>query len=170
MTAATPTQDASDTATLDLAAAEQFLYREARLADTNDYDAWEALWTDDGLYWVPAGGDDIDPDTQMSVIHDNRRRISTRIKQLKTGKRHAQTPKSRIARIVGNIEILGTEGIDTVVGATFLGMESRERGTVTWAGRVTYRLRLVDGEVRMAYKKVALVDNERALPSVAFLI
>ncbi len=32
---------------------EQFLYREARYADEHDYDAWEALWTDDALYWVP---------------------------------------------------------------------------------------------------------------------
>ncbi|MGH7343256.1 MAG: nuclear transport factor 2 family protein, partial [Candidatus Rokuibacteriota bacterium] len=36
----------------------QFLYREARLADEGEYDAWEALWTDDGVYWVPANGDD----------------------------------------------------------------------------------------------------------------
>lgn len=57
-----------------------------------------------------------------------------------------------------------------MVTATFVGIESRERGTVTWAGRITYRLRPVDGEVRMAYKKVALVDNDRPLPSVAFLI
>ncbi len=39
----------------------QFLYREARLADENDYDGWEALWTDDALYWVPSGGADVDP-------------------------------------------------------------------------------------------------------------
>jgi hypothetical protein len=42
---------------LDLRQIEQFLYREARYADEHDYDAWEALWTDDASYWVPAGGD-----------------------------------------------------------------------------------------------------------------
>ncbi len=40
---------------------EQFLYREARYADESDYDAWEALWTDDALYWVPANSADTDP-------------------------------------------------------------------------------------------------------------
>ncbi|MDT7694958.1 MAG: hypothetical protein QOI75_4325, partial [Pseudonocardiales bacterium] len=63
---------------LDIRDIEQFLYREARFADEHDYDAWESLWTDDALYWVPAGADDSDPMTQMSVIHDNRNRISTR--------------------------------------------------------------------------------------------
>lgn len=148
----------------------QFLYREARLADEHEYEAWEALWTDDGLYWVPAGGDDIDPQQHVSIIHDNRNRISTRIKQLKTGKRHAQTPPSRLRRVVSNVEILAADGDETTVGANFVLVESRERKKVVWAGRVTYRLRTVDGEIRMAYKKVALVDNARTLPTLSFLI
>jgi hypothetical protein len=66
---------------------EQFLYREARYADESDYGAWEALWTDDALYWVSAGGADIDPVREMSVIYDNRSRIATRLKQVRTGDR-----------------------------------------------------------------------------------
>lgn len=156
---------------LDIRGVEQFLYREARLADEHAYDAWESLWTDDGLYWVPAGGDDIDPTTQMSIIHDNRNRIATRIKQLNTGRRHSQVPRSRLRRVVSNVEILGTEpNGDTTVEANFVLVESRERGKEVWAGRYTYRLRVVGGELRMAYKKVALVDNARIVPTMSFLI
>lgn len=158
-------------ASLDIRAVEAFLYREARLADEHDFDGWEALWTDDALYWVPAGSDDYDPMERMSVVHDNRSRISTRIKQLKTGRRHAQVPNSRLRRVVSNVEIEGTaENGDTVVGANFVLVESRERGKEIWAGRYTYRLRTVDGELRMSYKKIALVDNARVLPTMAFLI
>jgi Ring hydroxylating beta subunit len=81
---------------------EQFLYREARLADEGDYDAWEALWTDDALYWVPIGGEGGDPQRQMSVIYDNRNRISTRLKQLRTGKRYAQAPPSNLRRMLSS--------------------------------------------------------------------
>ncbi len=88
---------------------EQFVYREARLADELRYDEWEALWTDDAIYWVPANGDDIDPTAQMSIIFDNRSRISTRIKQLQTGKRHSQNPPSRLRRLISNVELLGGE-------------------------------------------------------------
>ncbi|RZT84260.1 3-phenylpropionate/cinnamic acid dioxygenase small subunit [Pseudonocardia sediminis] len=154
----------------DIRRIEQFLYREARLADEHDYDGWESLWTDDGLYWVPAGGDDIDPTTRMSIVYDNRRRISTRIKQFHTGKRHTQIPASRLRRVVSNVEILGAEGAETTVEANFVLVESRERGKEIWAGRYTYRLREVDGELRMAYKKVALVDNARVVPTMSFLI
>ena len=153
---------------------EQFLFREARLADEGDYDGWEALWTDDGVYWIPANGDDIDPTTQMSIIYDNRSRIALRIRQLKSDKRHAQNPRSRLRRILGNIEMLdtdaGDDGDDVLVGANFFIYESRERGTTVWAGRSEYRLRRVDGAWRMARKKVMLVDNDRALFTLAFLV
>jgi len=149
---------------------EQFLYREARLADEHRYDDWEALWTDDALYWVPAGSDDADPMTRMSVVHDNRNRISTRVKQFNTGRRHSQTPASRLRRVVSNVEILEPVDADTVVEANFVLVESRERGKEIWAGRYTYRLRMVDGDLKMSYKKVALVDNARVLPTMSFLI
>lgn len=154
---------------------EQFLFREARFADENDYDSWEALWTDDALYWVPAGGADIDPINQVSVIYDNRNRIATRMKQVRTGKRYAQAPPSNLRRIIGNIELLGGRtngagGVDLEVGANFLAFESRQRGNELWGGRTTYRLRRLDGEIRLAYKKVVLVDNDKAIPTMAFLV
>lgn len=155
---------------LDLQQIEQFLYREARYADEHDYDAWEALWTDDALYWVPAGDDASDPGTQVSVIYDNRNRISTRLKQLRTGKRYSQSPPSNLRRVISNVEVLGTEGTDTVVEANFVLAESRTRGMEVWAGRVTYRLRLVEGEIRLAFKKVSLVNKDQPLSTMAFLI
>src|SRR6185312_6788918 len=91
----------------DLREIEQFIYREARYADEHDYDAWEALWIDDALYWVPAGGDLAEPETRMSVIYDNRSRIATRLNQLRTGRRYAQTPPSSLRRVISNIEVLG---------------------------------------------------------------
>src|SRR6202171_3968134 len=148
---------------------EQFLYREARFADESDYDSWEALWTDDALYWVPAGNDSADPMQQMSVIYDNRNRISTRLKQLRTGRRYAQAPPSNLRRMISNIELLGGRaaasvgGTDLEVGANFLVLESRARGNHLWGGRVTYRLRRVDGALRMSYKKVVLVDRDKPI-------
>lgn len=153
---------------------EQFLYREARYADELDYDAWEALWTDDALYWVPVASTD-DPLRQMSVIYDNRSRIATRLKQVRTGKRHAQAPPSNLRRLLSNIEFLGGRanpegGVDLEVAANFLVLESRARGNQLWGGRVTYRLRRVDDTLRLAYKKVVLVDNDKPLSTLSFLI
>jgi benzoate/toluate 1,2-dioxygenase subunit beta len=153
---------------------EQFIYREARLQDELQYGEWEALWTDEAIYWVPANGDDIDPTMEMSVLFDNRSRIATRIKQLQTGKRHSQNPPSRLRRIVSNIELLeeadaGSDG-DVCAGANFVIYESRERGVTLWAGRSEYRLRCTADGWRMAGKKVLLVNNDRALSTMSFLV
>jgi benzoate/toluate 1,2-dioxygenase subunit beta len=156
---------------LDRREAEDFLYREARFADEHQYDAWESLWTPDGLYWVPANDDDADRMTRISIVHDNRNRIATRIAQFKTGRRHSQVPRSRLRRVVSNVELLGhAEHGDLVVEANFVLVESRERGKELWAGRYTYHLRVVDGAVAMSYKKVALVDNARPIATLSFLI
>ena len=64
----------------------------------------------------------------MSIIYDNRSRISTRIKQFHTGKRHSQTPPSNLRRVVSNVELLGERDGDAEVCATFICVESRERG------------------------------------------
>ncbi|MCV7226503.1 aromatic-ring-hydroxylating dioxygenase subunit beta [Mycolicibacterium komossense] len=160
----------------DVREVEQFLFQEARFADESDYDSWEALWTDDALYWVPAGNDGPDPLQTMSVVYDNRNRISTRLKQLRTGRRYAQAPPSNLRRLISNVELLGgrpsaSGGTDLEVGANFLVVESRARDTRLWGGRVTFRLRRVDdGTLRMSYKKVVLVDKDKPLPTLGFLI
>jgi benzoate/toluate 1,2-dioxygenase beta subunit len=149
---------------------EQFIYREARFADELRYAEWETLWTDDAIYWVPANGDDIDPTSQMSIIFDNRSRIATRIKQLHTGKRHSQNPASRLRRIVSNVELLGEEDDDVLAGANFVIYESRDRGVTLWAGRSEYRLRPTDEGLRMVRKKVILVNNDRPINTMSFLV
>ena len=148
----------------------QFLYREARLQDTHEYDAWEALWTDDGVYWIPANGTDTDPENQMSLIYDNRSRIALRIRQLKTGRRHSQTPPSQLARIVSNVELLEEAGPDIAVACNMQIFETNLRGDTLWAARCEYRLRSESGNLRIAYKKVVLVNNNKPLYTISFLI
>ncbi|MFN9525644.1 MAG: aromatic-ring-hydroxylating dioxygenase subunit beta [Pseudomonadaceae bacterium] len=148
----------------------QFLYREARLQDEHRFAEWEALWSDDAIYWVPANGESPDPEREMSIIYDNRSRIALRIKQFFTGKRFSQNPRSRLRRVIANIEWLGEDAEGIRVGANMLLFESGRRGDAVWAARNEYLLRQEQGQWRMAYKKVALVNNESALLTMAFLI
>lgn len=153
-----------------VAEVSQFLYREARLQDTHEYDQWEALWTADGVYWVPANGDDIDPETQMSIIYDNRSRIALRIKQFHTGKRHTQSPRSRLGRVLSNVEVIEVSGDEIRVAANAMVFESNLRADTVWCTRNEYLLRREDDGLRMARKKVVLVNNDKALFTLSFLI
>jgi 3-phenylpropionate/cinnamic acid dioxygenase small subunit len=148
----------------------QFIYREARHQDNHEYDAWEALWTDDGVYWIPANGEAGNPEQEMSIIYDNRSRIALRVRQFHTGKRYSQSPRSPLRRVISNVEVLENDGADLVVTANAIVFEAHARGDTIWGSRNEYRLRREDGVLRMAGKKVVLTNNERALYSMAFLI
>lgn len=159
---------------IDLKAVETFLYKEARLADEARYAEWEALWTDDAIYWVPATTDpQVDPNKQISHIYDNRNRIATRIKLLQSGHRYSQEPASSMRRLLSNIEVEKQDNGELVAGSNFLLVElsiQAQHEMHLWAGRTTHVLRWVDGELKMSQKKVVLVNAAEPLPNMSFLI
>jgi len=145
-----------------------FIYLEARLADEARYSEWEALWDDDGLYWVPMSPD-ADPARDLSYIYDNRRRIRSRIAQLNTGARHSQTPPSKLRRLLTNTELLDRDAETVTVGSNFVLYEYRYQMTV-WAGRVIHRVRLAETGPRLVAKTVHLVNAGGPVPTLAFLL
>jgi len=121
---------------------------------------------------VPNGRADYDPATRLSYVNDNRARLATRIRQLQTGLRHGQTPVSPLCRVVSNIEV-EEDGGEVTVRTNQIVYEVNAQSTSTlrlWPGRVTFRLRLVDGRWRMAAKTVELLIPGDALPNLTFLI
>ena len=155
-------------------AVEAFLYKEAHFADEARYADWEALWTDEAVYWVPATTDpEADPNTHISHIYDNRQRIATRIKLLQSGHRYSQEPASSMRRLISNIEVEKNDRNELVVGSNFLLVElsiQAKHETHLWAGRTTHTLRWVDDELRMSRKKVVLINAAEPLPNMSFLI
>lgn len=147
----------------------QFLFEEARLQDEHLYSEWEALWDDDGVYWLPANGDQIDPDQEMSIIYDNRSRIALRVRQLYTGKRFSQEPASSIRRVLSNIEVRELEGGEIDARSNAIIFESNLRGEFTWSTRNRFRLRRFENGFQIARKEVVLTNNDKALHTLAFL-
>ena len=152
---------------------EAFLFHEARLADESRYDEWEALVTDDMHYWVPAEATSGDPDGRLSYLNDNRSRLATRIRQLKTGRRHAQTPPSVMRRLISNVEIFSLGEGEYRVESNFALYELAQQasGEVRlWAGRTTHRLRRAEGRLCIASKRIDLVNALGPIPNLTFLI
>jgi len=114
------------------------------------------------------------PDTHISHLYDNRARIDTRIKLLQTGNRYSQEPASLMRRLISNVEVTAGEGGgELVVESNFLLAElsiQSKHEMHWWVGRTTHRLRRVDGALRMAAKKVVLVNAAEPLPNLSFLI
>lgn len=96
---------------------ELFLFREAQLADEHKYQEWLALWSEKLLYWVPCNSDEPEVGRKIALINDNRGEIEERIYRLGTKFAHAQTPKSRLTRVIGNVVLdqwdAATGGVST---------------------------------------------------------
>ncbi len=149
---------------------EQFIYYEAQLADEHRYDEWLALWTEDALYWVPNGRDEIDPQREISLVYDDRVRLQVRISRLKSGFAHAQEPKSRMRRLVSNIVIEEEKNGEITAYSNFLLAELRRGKQDIFAGRMMHRLRLQGDSFKIVAKKVLLINNDESIDNLTFLI
>jgi len=152
------------------AAIEKFLVREARLVDEHRYDEWLSLWSDDGVYWIPCRADDTDPLCQVSIIYDNRAKLGDRIARLKSGTVLAQDPPPQMRRVVSNIEIERKAGDEFGVESNFILVAARSGRQSIWCGRSAYTLRTTDGALKIARKKVLLVNSDQEMPVLQFLI
>jgi 3-phenylpropionate/cinnamic acid dioxygenase small subunit len=155
---------------VDYRAVERFLYREARLMDENAYAEWLALWADDVLYWIPSGGDQIDPMRQISTIYDDRQRLEARVKRLLSGNAHAQAPPSRLRRVVSNIEIEGADDGAIVTRSNFVLGEVRRGKQDVFIGRSTHHLRPAGDDFKIFFKKVVLVNGDDYIDNLTFLV
>jgi len=149
---------------------EQFIYHEAQLMDEHCYDEWLALWSDDALYWVPSGRDEIDPAREISLIYDDRVRLQVRIARLKSGFAHAQEPKSRMRRVVSNLVIEEAEDGEITASSNFMLAELRRGKQDIFAGRTLHRLRPYHGGFQLVTKKVLLINNDEYIDNLTFLI
>lgn len=154
-------------------AVEQFLYREARLADEQRLDDWLTLWAEDALYWVPCNQDDIDPARQLSIIYDDYARLKLRVARItKTGMAWTQEPRSRLRRLVSNIEIYdGADGlIQTFSNFHLTELRANRRDPVEWIGRTEHRLRPHGDDFRLAFKKVMLINNDHEMTQLSCMV
>jgi len=147
---------------------EQFLYHEARLLDTERYEEWLALFTDDATYWVPLEKNQQNPLETSSIIHDDRTLLELRVKQARHPRAHARLPLARTVHQVGNIQI-SDKGSDVHVNSTLQLVEFRNEKQRVYGALVEHRLRR-DGEgFRIAHKRVDLVNSEGELDGIAIL-
>ena len=149
---------------------EQFLYHEALLMDEHRFDEWLALWTEPALYWVPSNRDEVDPRREVSLIYDDWVRLQLRIARLKSGFAHAQEPRSRMRRIISNIEIEAATNGEVIANSNFLLAELRRGKQDLFAGRTTHRMRPDNGAFKLISKKVLLVNNDEPIDNLTFLI
>jgi len=163
---ASPRGRALPAATLDLNRCTLFLEHEARLLDESKFDDWLALFTADAWYWVPSEPGQSNPHDTVSLIYDDRRLLETRVRRLASPRMYSQEPRSRTSRIVANATIEDAEGRAATLRSKFLMIEYRREQQRLFTGTAWHRLVQLDGAIRIAWKRVDLVNCDAPLDGI----
>jgi len=151
--------------------ASDLLNREALFLDRSEWDAWLALYCEDAVFWMPAWRDEItpteDPDRELSLIYyQGRRNLEDRVWRIRSGFSTASTPRPRTVHLVTNVLTHEADEGCCAVTASFCTHLYDRRGERTHAffGRYEYRLRREAEDLRIARKKILLLND--TIPAV----
>ena len=151
--------------------AEDLLYREALLIDTQRFAEWLELFTSEVEFWMPAWRDETtpteDPDRELSLIYyKGRRNLEDRVMRLTSGLSVASLPLPRVVHQVTNVLVLEADAVSATVSAAFTchRFDVRMNRSDCFFGRYEYRLARQDGAWRIARKKITLLND--TIPTV----
>lgn len=154
------------------AEAIDLVHREAGLLDDRRYDDWLALYTEDCRYWVPVSPDMTTPREGPSHFHDDRQVMMVRTHRLANPRAFGAEPSPRTVHIVSGVQVERDDGDTLVVASSQMMLEYRNRDRFEedqriFGGRVRHTLRRTPDGLRIAEKRVDLINAEAAFNAMA---
>ena len=151
----------------DDAALAEFVLHEARLLDAGRYPEWLELFAADGRYWVPLQGAAQDPAQPHNAYADeDRLLLRLRIERLQDARAWSQQPRSRGQHLLQTPRVELREAARAVVYTPFLYVEARGEEQLLLAGHWQHSLCVEGGALRIALKRVNLVNAGASLPMI----
>ena len=148
----------------------ELIWHEAALLDAKDYQAWDALWADEGRYIIPIDPDTDDFDGSLNMVNDDTRMRRMRIERLTSGYSMSALAAARTVRTVSRFTVEErTEDSITVKSAQILvGFKRDDQQTL--AADVTHRIRYTESGPRLDLKVIRLVNSQAAVNASGYLL
>jgi 3-phenylpropionate/cinnamic acid dioxygenase small subunit len=146
-----------------------FIYREARLLDERDLEAWYALYADDAIYWVPATPGQTDETTSVSHAYEDKLLLRLRIDRLSHARAYSQKVRSRSLHVLQAPEIVEHDAAAGrwLTRTSFVHVESQGDRQFTLAGVARHTLTTTGaGGLQIRKKRIDLLNCDAALPSI----
>jgi p-cumate 2,3-dioxygenase beta subunit len=143
---------------------ERFLIDEAALLDEWRLEEWLALIASDGRYLVPPlDAPEADHRDTLFLIADDRRTLSSRVRQLLSGTTWAENPRSRTRRLITNVRLLASDAGEARATANFAVWRFQHEQADVYVGQ--YRHLLVRGPSGLLFReRRAVLDLETLRP------
>jgi len=140
--------------------ARELVCEEARLLDERRFDEWLQLFDEDGVYWVPSQAGQDSPRDMLSIFFEDKPLLAVRVNRLQQPSMHAQVPAVRTLHHVGALAVRpsASPGTDVEVRSSLIVCEWRNDEGRWFAGRALHRLRRGASGLRIALKRVDLIN------------
>jgi 3-phenylpropionate/cinnamic acid dioxygenase small subunit len=142
----------------------QFLYRQSELLDDQRWQDWIDLFTDDGIYWMPADPEDTTWDGVPSIFAEDRNLMTVRMKRVLHPDAWSQKPMWGTSHVLGNVVILPRDPRtgDIVVRSRFHMMELRRDSTRHFAGTYVHHLVRTPNGLKIRLQRTDMVNGQAA--------
>ena len=149
-----------------------FVYHEARLLDEHRFDEWLALFAPDGRYWMPLEYDQTDRRLTASLMDEDLFLLRLRVERLKGNRTYSQKPKSRCHHVLQQprVDIFDPDTDRYVTWTAMHYLETRLDQQDLYAAWATHELTAIEGSLRIAMKRVDLVNCDAAFGSIQLFI
>lgn len=139
---------------------EQLLYRQAECLDGKNWQGFIDLFTDDGLYWVPATPEQTTGDGVPSIFYEDRDLMAVRMRRLGHPRAWSQKTDWGTNHVVSNVVIDRLDGDAAIVRSRFHMMEFRNDATRHFAGSYIHHLKRAKNGWRIQRQRVDMVNAQ----------
>ena len=148
-----------------------FIYAEARMLDDGRFSEWLDLWLESGMYWMPLDYQQSDPDLVTSLLYEDNFMLKLRVERLNGARTFSQKPKSRCHHVLQRpcIDQYDEPNGRFVTHTAMHYIETRLDEQFLLAINATHELELLDGELRIANKRVDLLNPDAAFGNIQLL-
>ena len=148
----------------------ELIWREAQMLDAKEYENWQTLYTDDGLYVIPVDPDTEDFESSLNMVYDDARMRHMRVTRLVQGYSMSAVAAARTARTISCFTVEdSTENTITLRSTQILVGFKRDKFQMLGA-ELTHRIRLEGDDARIELKLIRLVNSDSAVNASGFLL
>lgn len=152
-----------------LAQVIEFIGYEADLLDHKSYQEWLSLWTDTGLYIVPADLKETDYLNTLNLALDDAEMRNLRVARLENGESVSAISVGDTVRMMSRVRVLEASDEQVVARCAMTLNELRHGKLVTYPANVEYILKPTAEGFKMEQKVVKLLHADGFLRTVSFI-
>jgi 3-phenylpropionate/cinnamic acid dioxygenase small subunit len=139
---------------------EQFLYYQSELLDTKNWQAYVELFSEDGVYWMPARAEQTEWLDSPSIFAEDRQLMDVRVGRITHPNAWSQAPVWGTSHVLGNVVVESARDTQVTVRSRFQVLELRRDVLRHFSGAYRHTLIRADEGFRIQLQRVDLLNAQ----------